>query len=61
MSELFPEALQPYEGLIVGAATALIIFIIGWIASKWVHALVLKAARRSKMDETLARFLSSMA
>lgn len=61
MSELFPEALQPYEGLIVGAATALIIFIVGWIASKWVHALVLKAARRSKMDETLARFLSSMA
>ncbi len=61
MSELFPEALQPYQGLIVGAATALVIFVVGWIASKWVHALCLRAARRNGMDEALARFLSSMA
>jgi len=61
MSELFPEALQPYEGLIVGTATALIIFVVGWIVSKWVYAFCLRAARRSKMDEALARFLSSMA
>ncbi len=61
MSELFPEALQPYQGLIVGAATALAIFVVGWIVSKWVHALCLRAARRGQMDEALARFLSSMA
>lgn len=61
MTELFPEPLQPYQGLIVGAATALVIFIVGWIAAKWVHALSLRAARKSKMDEALARFLSAMA
>ncbi|MDH3744752.1 MAG: mechanosensitive ion channel [Acidobacteriota bacterium] len=61
MDELFPEFLQPYQGLIVGAATALLIFVVGWIASKWVHALCLRAARRGGMDEALARFLSSMA
>jgi hypothetical protein len=26
---------------------------VGWIASKWVHALVLRVARRSKIDEAL--------
>lgn len=61
MNELFPEFLQPYAGLIVGAATALLIFVIGWIASKWVHLLCLRAARRAGMDEALARFLSSLA
>lgn len=61
MTELFPEALKPYEGLIVGAATALVIFVVGWLVSKWVCALCLRAARKSKMDEALARFLSSMA
>ncbi len=61
MTDLFPEFLQPYEGLIVGAATALIIFILGWIASKWVYALCLRAARRADVDEALARFLSAIA
>ena len=61
MTDLFPEFLRPYTGLIVGAATALLIFVLGWIASKWVYALCLRAARRSDIDEALARFLSSMA
>jgi small conductance mechanosensitive channel len=61
MSQLLPAALQPYEGFIVGAATALAIFVAGWIVSKWVYALCLRAARRGGMDEALARFLSSMA
>lgn len=61
MTDILPEKLQPYEGLIVGAATAILIFVVGWIAAKWVYALCLRVARRSKMDEALARFLSSMA
>ena len=61
MTGVLPEQLQPYEGLIVGAATALVIFILGWIAAKWIHALCLRVARRSQMDEALARFLASMA
>ncbi len=61
MKELFPEPLQPYSGLIVGAATALAIFVLGWIASKWVHAICLRLARKSQLDEALARFLASLA
>lgn len=34
-----PEALQPYMPLIIGAATAVLIFIVGWLVSKWTHAL----------------------
>lgn len=61
MIDLFPEQLQPYAPLIVGAATALAIFLVGWIAAKWVYAICLRMARRSQMDEALARFLSSIA
>jgi small conductance mechanosensitive channel len=61
MTAIFPETLQPYAGLIVGAATALVIFIIGWIAAKWVHLICLRMARRSSMDEALSRFLASLA
>jgi small conductance mechanosensitive channel len=61
MTDLFPPALQPYSGLIIGAATALLIFVVGWIAAKWVHALCLRLARRSKVDEALARFLAALA
>lgn len=61
MNDLFPEALQPYSDLIVGAATALAIFVVGWIASKWACALALRAARKSQVDEALARFLAALA
>jgi small conductance mechanosensitive channel len=61
MTDLFPEQLQPYAPLIVGVATALAIFVIGWIAAKWVYAICLRIARRSEMDEALARFLSAIA
>ena len=61
MTDLLPAPLQPYEGLIVGAATAVLIFVIGWIASKWVYLLCLRMARRASVDEALARFLSAIA
>ena len=61
MTELLPPALQPYGGLITGAATAILIFVVGWIAAKWTHALCLKLARRAQVDEALARFLAALA
>lgn len=61
MTELLPPTLQPYGGLITGAATALVIFVVGWIAAKWVHALSLRLARRARVDEALARFLAALA
>lgn len=55
-----PPALEPYMPWIVGAATVLLIFVVGWIVSKWVHGLALRALRRSKLDESLARFLAAL-
>lgn len=56
-----PPAMQPYEGLIVGSALAIAIFILGWIASKWANRLVLGVLRNRNLDEALARFLGQLA
>lgn len=56
-----PEPLEPYLPFIVGVAAALVIFVIGWIASKWAHRLALVALRKRSVDEALARFLASIA
>ncbi len=57
---IFPEAIQPYSRLIVSAALALVIFIVGWIVAKWASYLVLKFLRKRDLDEAVARFLSKM-
>lgn len=57
---LTPEQMEKALALGYQAATALIIFVIGWIASKWAHSLALKAFRKSKLDEALSRFFASM-
>ena len=56
-----PEALAPYMPLIVGIVTALLIFIIGWLISKWTHTLVAKLLRKRSADESLVKFLSALA
>lgn len=43
------------------AATVIAIFVIGWIVSKWVRSLTLRAVRRAKVDEALSRFFASIA
>jgi small conductance mechanosensitive channel len=47
--------------LITGVVTALLIFVIGWMISKWVHGLVTRMMRNRKLDEALGRFLASIA
>lgn len=62
MSEIpVPEPLEPYMPIIVAIVSALAIFIIGWLLSKWVHRLVSKALRGRKYDRSLVRFLASLA
>ena len=56
-----PEYLDPYMPLIRSLAIALVIFIAGWIASKWANWIVLRGFRKRKVDEALARFLASIA
>lgn len=40
--------------------TALLIFVVGWIFSKWANSIVLKGLRKAELDEALARFLASL-
>lgn len=63
MEEILQGFLSP-ENLIdlaTQAATVLVIFVIGWILSKWISSLVLKAVRRANVDEALSRFFASIA
>lgn len=39
---------------------ALVIFVVGWILSKWANRIALRAFRTAKLDEALARFFASM-
>jgi small conductance mechanosensitive channel len=55
-----PEPLAPYMPLIVGIATAILIFVVGWLLAKWTHTLVAKLLRRRHLDESLVRFLASL-
>ena len=56
-----PEPIEPYEDLIVGGATAALILIISWIVSKWANSLTRRVLQRSKVDESLVRFLGQLA
>ncbi|MEM7048315.1 MAG: mechanosensitive ion channel domain-containing protein [Acidobacteriota bacterium] len=55
-----PEQFSQYMPLVVQIATALAIFIVGWIASKWARALAMRVMRKSNVDEALARFLGAI-
>ena len=61
LDALSPESLARLSEMATKAGLVLAIFILGWIASKWGHRLVLGALRRGKAEETLARFFASMA
>lgn len=56
-----PEFLQPYMPLIVGATTAIVIFIIGIIVAGWVHNLVSRALTKREVEPSLIGFLASLA
>ncbi|MEM8930750.1 MAG: mechanosensitive ion channel domain-containing protein [Acidobacteriota bacterium] len=60
LSFLSEEQLALLTSLGVRIATALGIFIVGWIGSKWISAIALRGFRKTKLDEALARFLGSM-
>jgi small conductance mechanosensitive channel len=60
METLLPEQLRPFMPLIINVIYAIIIFMVGWSASKWVQVLFRKVLRKSEIDEALARFLASI-
>jgi small conductance mechanosensitive channel len=61
LESVLPDPIDPYAGLVAGVIVALVIFIVGWMIAKWASAITLRGLRRGKVDEALARFLSSVA
>ena len=60
MENLLPEQLAPYSNLIMNVAVAVLIFIAGWIASKWGSVILSGVLRKRNIDEALTRFLASL-
>ncbi|NVB37155.1 mechanosensitive ion channel [Pseudenhygromyxa sp. WMMC2535] len=56
-----PPLIEPYMPIIKGAVVAILIFVLGWFVAKWAHSLTVKVLRKSKLDESMARFLGSLA
>ncbi len=54
-------SLETYEPYIVNLAIAIFVIVIGWTVSKWVRRIILKIFRYRKLDETLSRFIASLA
>lgn len=60
-STAIPAQLEPYMPYLIQILYAVLIFIVGWIVSKWTHSLLLKIMGKRELDEALARFLASIA
>lgn len=56
LSKQWPQA----QDFIINAATALLIFIVGWIASKWISSMFGRVLEKRKVDRALSRFLASL-
>jgi small conductance mechanosensitive channel len=55
-----PEEFAPYMPLVLNVAYAILIFIAGWIVSKWTQRLVMGVLRKREIDEALTRFLGAI-
>lgn len=56
-----PDHIKPYAPMISNLIYGLAILIIGWMLSKWTHRLVKTMLHKTKTEESLARFLASIA
>ena len=55
------EILEQYMPILKDFGLAVLIFIFGWVVSKWAQKFVLKTTKLRKFDEALGRFMASMA
>lgn len=60
MENQVPEWVQQYLPFLRSVGIAIVIFIVGWIVSKWAGMIVLKICRNRKIDEAVSRFLSTI-
>lgn len=56
LAEKWPQA----QDFVINAATALVIFIVGWIASKWISGMFGRLLEKRNVDKALTRFLASL-
>ncbi len=56
-----PDVLKPWMPLIIGVASAILIFVIGWIVSRWAAKLTRTLLQRREVDAGLSGFLASLA
>ncbi len=61
MQAMLPAAIQPYYPMIVSFGTALLIFIVGWLASKIGARIVHRVLEKGKVDQAISRFFSQIA
>ena len=61
LTNILPDMLDPYAGVMEGAGLAIIILIIAWMASKWINSMVIKLFAARKIDPSLGRFLAALA
>jgi small conductance mechanosensitive channel len=60
-SGLLPAWVEPYLPSILNLFFGIMIMMVGWGISKWVHRALLGVLRRAHVEEALARFLSTLA
>lgn len=58
--DLLPSAVQAQLPLIKNILFAIVLFIGGWVVSKWVHRLALRALSVRHLDQALARFVAAI-
>ena len=60
MEAQMPEWVQQYLPFLQNVLLAIVIFIVGWIASKWAAAIVRQVCRKRNIDEAAAGFLATI-
>ncbi len=64
MEDLELEKLKTYYDmawpLVSSLLMGILIFVVGWLASKWIHKLTVRACATAKLDEALGRFFASI-
>jgi small conductance mechanosensitive channel len=56
-----PEPLRPYFPLLKGIVIAILILVVGWVASKWTNRLVRRGLSHRTVDRALAGFIAAIA
>ncbi len=60
-SEVIPTWIKPYIPFGLNLLYGFVILMVGWLLSKWAHRAILTGLRKAKVEESLSRFLATVA